>query len=186
MEYRVLGRTGLRVSALGFGCGDVGGLMVRGTAADQERAVARALALGINYFDTAPIYGLGHSEEVVGRALEGLRERPYVFTKASLLDGGDNSVRHNLKRDSLLRDGVPALPAAGSPAGPTTATSRGPQSMNRIDGASAHNFANTGSALGPCSASRACSFIRSNATSRGRRRSNCSMSPALVAPLTTT
>ena len=47
------GRTGLQVSILGFGCGAVGGLMVRGTPADQERAVARALEAGINYFDTA-------------------------------------------------------------------------------------------------------------------------------------
>ena len=54
MERRILGKTGVEVAVLGFGCGAVGGLMVRGTAADQERAVARALALGINYFDTAP------------------------------------------------------------------------------------------------------------------------------------
>ena len=76
-------------------------------AQDDEESIAtlrRGFELGINWVDTAPIYGLGHSEEVVGRALEGLAERPYVFTKASLLDGGDNSVRHNLKRDSLLRE----------------------------------------------------------------------------------
>jgi aryl-alcohol dehydrogenase-like predicted oxidoreductase len=73
MEYRRLGRTGLRVSALGFGCGAVGGLMVRGAAADRERAVARALELGINYFDTAPSYGDGRSEEHLGQALRSLR-----------------------------------------------------------------------------------------------------------------
>ena len=54
MERRRFGRTGLEVSALGFGGGNVGGLMVRGTPAEQERAVARAVELGINYFDTAP------------------------------------------------------------------------------------------------------------------------------------
>ena len=53
MEMRVFGRTGMRVSILGFGCGAVGGLMVRGDPADQERAVARALEAGVNYFDTA-------------------------------------------------------------------------------------------------------------------------------------
>ncbi len=53
MEKRRFGRTGLDVSLLGFGCGAVGGLMVKGDPADQERAVARALELGINYFDTA-------------------------------------------------------------------------------------------------------------------------------------
>ncbi|HEY1300507.1 MAG TPA: aldo/keto reductase, partial [Stellaceae bacterium] len=63
MEMRTLGRTGIRVSALGFGCGAVGGLMVKGAAADQERAVARALELGINYFDTAAMYGNGESEK---------------------------------------------------------------------------------------------------------------------------
>ena len=66
MERRVLGKTGVDVAVLGFGCGAVGGLMVRGTAADQERAVARALALGINYFDTAPAYGDGESRRTSG------------------------------------------------------------------------------------------------------------------------
>ena len=67
MQTRTLGRTGLEVSVLGFGCGAVGGLMVKGNAADQERAVARALELGINYFDTAAMYGNGESERNLGR-----------------------------------------------------------------------------------------------------------------------
>ena len=67
MDYRTLGKTGLRVSTLGFGCGNVGGLMVRGAPAEQERAVARAIELGINYFDTAPSYGDGQSEQNLGR-----------------------------------------------------------------------------------------------------------------------
>ena len=62
MRMRTLGRTGLQVSILGFGCGAVGGLMVRGDPADQERAVARALEAGVNYFDTAVQYGDGASE----------------------------------------------------------------------------------------------------------------------------
>ena len=61
MDYRELGRTNLRVSALGFGCGNVGGLMIRGTRAERERAVARALDLGVNFFDTAPLYGDGRA-----------------------------------------------------------------------------------------------------------------------------
>jgi aryl-alcohol dehydrogenase-like predicted oxidoreductase len=69
MELRTLGRTGLRVSALGFGCGAVGGLMVRGDPAAQRRAVERALGAGIRYFDTAPSYGDGRSEENLGRVL---------------------------------------------------------------------------------------------------------------------
>jgi aryl-alcohol dehydrogenase-like predicted oxidoreductase len=73
MEYRMLGRTGLRVSALGFGCGDVGGLMVRGTPAERERGVARALEHGINYLDTAPAYGSGESEKNLGQVLRALK-----------------------------------------------------------------------------------------------------------------
>src|SRR6266436_847640 len=81
MEYRVLGRTGLRVSALGFGCGDVGGLMVRGAPADREPGVARALELGINYLDTAPAYGSGESEKNLGQVLRALKPQAIVGTK---------------------------------------------------------------------------------------------------------
>src|SRR5262249_14277786 len=61
MEMRVFGRTGMQLSVLGFGCGAVGGLMVRGDALDQERTVARAIAASVNYFDTAVQYGKGAS-----------------------------------------------------------------------------------------------------------------------------
>ncbi len=81
MEMRDFGRTGMRVSAFGFGCGAVGGLMVRGTAADQERAVARALSIGINYFDTAVQYGNGESETNLGRVWASLKPTAYVGTK---------------------------------------------------------------------------------------------------------
>ncbi len=84
IEQRTLGRTGLKVAALGFGCGAVGGLMVRGTPADQERAVARALELGINYFDTAASYGNGESEKNLGRVLAKLKPNVYVGTKVGL------------------------------------------------------------------------------------------------------
>ena len=84
MEKRRLGKTGLDVSLLGFGCGAVGGLMVGGTPADQERAVARALELGINYFDTAAQYGNGRSEENLGRVLKSLKPDVYVGTKVRL------------------------------------------------------------------------------------------------------
>src|SRR5205814_6030331 len=84
MEYRALGGTGLRVSALGFGCGNVGGLMIRGSAAERERAVARAVELGVNYFDTAPSYGDGQSEQNLGAALRSRRATVYVGTKFRL------------------------------------------------------------------------------------------------------
>jgi hypothetical protein len=63
MELRVFGRTGMQLSVLGFGCGAVGGLMVRGDPRDQERTIARAIASGVNYFDTAVQYGNGESEK---------------------------------------------------------------------------------------------------------------------------
>jgi aryl-alcohol dehydrogenase-like predicted oxidoreductase len=81
MDYRILGRTGLRVGALGFGCGAVGGLMVRGAPAERTRVVARALELGINYFDTAAQYGDGQSELNLGAVLRELRADVHVGTK---------------------------------------------------------------------------------------------------------
>jgi aryl-alcohol dehydrogenase-like predicted oxidoreductase len=87
MEQRALGRTGLSVSALGFGCGNVGGLMIRGSRADRERAVARAVELGINYFDTAPSYGDGESEWNLGAALRAVRAPVVVGTKFRLEPG---------------------------------------------------------------------------------------------------
>jgi L-galactose dehydrogenase/L-glyceraldehyde 3-phosphate reductase len=73
MQLRDFGRTGMRLSVLGFGCGAVGGIMVRGDAADQERLVARALDVGVNYFDTAVLYGNGESENNLGRVLKKLK-----------------------------------------------------------------------------------------------------------------
>jgi len=71
----------LRVSTLAFGCGDVGGLMVRGTPAERERGVARAIELGINYLDTAPAYGSGESEKNLGQVLRALKPAAIVGTK---------------------------------------------------------------------------------------------------------
>jgi aryl-alcohol dehydrogenase-like predicted oxidoreductase len=112
MEYRALGRTGLQVSVLGFGCGNVGGLMVRGTPAEQERAVARALELGVNYFDTAPLYGDGQSETNLGRTLRALRARPHVGTKFRLASGDLRDVPAAVTRaldESLTRLGMESV-----------------------------------------------------------------------------
>ena len=88
MQMRAFGRTGLQLSVLGFGCGAVGGLMVRGDPADQERTVARALAAGVNYFDTAVQYGNGLSETNLGRILKKLKPANVVVgTKVRLPDG---------------------------------------------------------------------------------------------------
>ena len=84
MKHRVLGHTGLKVSELGFGCGSVGGLLVRGEYPEMRRAVARALELGITYFDTASLYGNGQSEVNLGAVLRELRADPIVGTKVRL------------------------------------------------------------------------------------------------------
>jgi aryl-alcohol dehydrogenase-like predicted oxidoreductase len=85
MEERVFGRTGMKLSVLGFGCGAVGGLMVRGDPSDQERTVARALGAGVNYFDTAVQYGDGESEKNLGRILRKLKPANMVVgTKVRL------------------------------------------------------------------------------------------------------
>ncbi len=84
MERRRFGRTELEMSLLTFGCGAVGGLMTRGQAADQDRAVHWARDNGINHFDTAPLYGDGASEENLGRALGANRDGIIVSTKVRL------------------------------------------------------------------------------------------------------
>jgi aryl-alcohol dehydrogenase-like predicted oxidoreductase len=113
-----LGGTDLEITRLGFGAWAIGGTgyeFAWGEQDDDESlaAIGRALDLGVNWIDTAAVYGFGHSEAVVGRALAGRRERPYVFTKASLLDGGGGRVAHSLKRDSLRREVEASLARLG-------------------------------------------------------------------------
>ncbi|MDP4023372.1 aldo/keto reductase [Methylobacterium sp. NEAU 140] len=84
MQTRPLGGTGITVSALTFGCGAVGGLMVRGDPETQREAVARALDGGIRLFDTAAFYGDGLSETALGRALPRGEARAAVATKVRL------------------------------------------------------------------------------------------------------
>jgi aryl-alcohol dehydrogenase-like predicted oxidoreductase len=113
-----LGATGLEVTRVGFGAWAIGGGGWEhgwGPQDDDESiaAIRYALDQGINWIDTAAVYGFGHSEQVVGRALEGLAERPYVFTKASQLEGPDHRVVHSLKRDSILREAEDSLRRLG-------------------------------------------------------------------------
>ena len=127
MEYRAFGRTGIDISVLGYGCGDVGGLIVRGTPAERTRAVARAVELGINYFDTASSYGDGVSERHLGEALKELSLDVYVGTKVRLRPDDLSDIRGAVTRSldaSLRRLGLPAIdllqlhnPVAQAPAG---------------------------------------------------------------------
>ena len=98
MNYRTLGRTGLSVSEIGFGCGNVGGLMIRGKHAAQVKAVARAMELGINYFDTASQYGAGQSETNLGRVLKELNAQVYVGTKFRLETEDDADIKGGVIR----------------------------------------------------------------------------------------
>jgi len=117
VERRDLGKTGLKVSALGFGCGAVGGLMVRGDTGEQTRAVARALDAGITYFDTAPSYGSGASENNLGRALAelGAWDRVVVGTKVRFGPADFQAPRVAIRRsleaslERLGRDSVDLL-----------------------------------------------------------------------------
>lgn len=84
MKHRRLGRTGLSVSEVGFGGAGIGHVWGRTTDAECQRAVRCAVDLGVNFFDTSPMYGAGRSEDNLGRALEGLRDRVYIATKVRL------------------------------------------------------------------------------------------------------
>jgi aryl-alcohol dehydrogenase-like predicted oxidoreductase len=84
MKYNILGRTVLRVSQLGFGCGSIGGLLVRGDYPTMRQVVSRAVELGINYFDTAPQYGNGQSEVNLGAVLRELGSDVLVGSKVRL------------------------------------------------------------------------------------------------------
>jgi len=118
LETTELGHTGLEITRIGFGAWAIGGgdwEFGWGPQDEDESlaAIQHAVEQGVNWIDTAAAYGFGRSEQVVGRALEGLRERPYVFTKCSLLEGPGRTVLHSLKRDSILREADASLKRLG-------------------------------------------------------------------------
>ena len=118
LETTQLGTTGLEVTRVGLGAWAIGGggwEFGWGPQNDGDSldAIGRALELGVNWIDTAAGYGFGHSERIVGRALEGLDERPYVFTKCSLLAGPARQVIHCLTRESILREAHASLERLG-------------------------------------------------------------------------
>jgi len=104
-----LGNSDLSITSIGFGSWAVGGPWQFGWSAqddnDSVSAIHRALEMGVNWIDTAAIYGLGHSEEVVAKALAAWPEqRPYVFTKCGMIWDKDGKVDYSLKADSIRRE----------------------------------------------------------------------------------
>ncbi len=93
MQFRTIGRTGVRISEIGFGCGNNAVLMVKASYAEQLKAVRHALDSGINFFDTAFAYGLGKSEENLGRILNDLGADPVISTKLRLDAGAVGDVK---------------------------------------------------------------------------------------------
>ena len=113
-----LGGTGLEITQIGLGAWAIGGgdwQFGWGPQDDEESiaAIHEALDRGVNWIDTAGAYGLGHSERVIRRALEGRRERPLLFTKAGVVAGADGDTRRCLERDSVLREVEQSLERLG-------------------------------------------------------------------------
>jgi aryl-alcohol dehydrogenase-like predicted oxidoreductase len=109
MNTKRLGNSDLFITPIGFGAWAIGGSgweFAWGNQDDRDSiaAIREALGNGVNWIDTAAVYGLGHSEEIVARALEGVRERPYVFSKCSMVWDERREIGHSLKADSIRRE----------------------------------------------------------------------------------
>src|SRR5215470_862289 len=109
MEKKRLGNSDLEITPIGFGAWAIGGgdwAASWGPQDDNESvaAIHRALDLGINWIDTAAVYGLGHSEEVVARALKGQSKKPYIFTKCSLVWDAKRDIHNSLRAASVRQE----------------------------------------------------------------------------------
>lgn len=109
MQTRQLGNSDIHITPIGFGAWAIGGTGYAFAWGEQDdrdsvAAIRRALDLGINWIDTAAVYGLGHSEEVVAQAIKGRSNKPYIFTKCSRVWDENGNVSGNLQADSLRRE----------------------------------------------------------------------------------
>lgn len=109
MQIRPLGSSDLQITPIGYGAWAIGGGSWEfgwGPQDDQDSiaAIHRALDLGINWIDTAAIYGLGHSEEIVAQALKQRSDRPYVFTKCSMIWNDRSEISRSLNANSLQQE----------------------------------------------------------------------------------
>ncbi len=108
-QTRQLGNSDMYLTAIGFGAWAIGGgdweyAWGAQDDSDSVAAIQRALDLGINWIDTAAVYGLGHSEEVVARALVGSSRKPFIFTKCSMVWDENHQIHRSLKRDSIRKE----------------------------------------------------------------------------------
>src|SRR5229473_2221803 len=114
MTLRTLGQSDLKITRIGIGAWAIGGgkwEFAWGPQDDAQSiaAIHAGLDHGINWIDTAAVYGLGHSETVVGRAIKGLSTRPYIFTKCSLVWDKSGNISHNLQAASIRREAESSL-----------------------------------------------------------------------------
>ncbi|GAG28490.1 unnamed protein product, partial [marine sediment metagenome] len=106
MEYRKLGGSKLTVSIISYGAWAIGGPPFW-KSKDKNvsiNAIKKAFDSGINLFDTAPVYGLGYSEELIGKVLKDYRKDIFIATKCGLRWDSNNKIYHNLKRKSILEE----------------------------------------------------------------------------------
>jgi aryl-alcohol dehydrogenase-like predicted oxidoreductase len=118
MSLRTLGQSDLKITPIGIGAWAIGGGKWEfgwGSQDDQESiaAIHAGLDHGMNWIDTAAVYGLGHSETVVGRAVKGYRTHPYIFTKCSLVWDESGKISHNLQAASIRREAEASLKRLG-------------------------------------------------------------------------
>ena len=109
MQTKPLGNSDLQITPIGFGAWAIGGggwAFGWGAQDDHDsiEAIQRSLDLGVNWIDTAAIYGLGHSEEVVAKALKGRTNRPYIFTKCSMIWNDKGEIGRSLKNNSIRQE----------------------------------------------------------------------------------
>lgn len=106
MKFKKVAQIAEKISAVGFGCWATGGSSVWNGTTDQDSidAIQRAIDLGINFFDVAPVYGFGHAESVLGQAIQKRRDEIFLATKCGLVWDTQNHVTNNLTAGSLFRE----------------------------------------------------------------------------------